>query len=50
MRIRFILGEDAVNQDNHQESHPIFSEMQEFHNDEGTDGEWKETARYYITN
>lgn len=42
MRVRFILGEAA---DQQIECHPIFSEMEEYVGEFGSEGEWKETAR-----
>jgi len=43
MRVQFILGEDA--DQSGLQSHPIFSEMEEFNCELGSEGEWKETAR-----
>lgn len=48
MRVRFILGEDA-DKPGQNEPHPVFSEMEEFKTDDGTDGEWKEVARYFFS-
>lgn len=45
MRVRFILGEDADNP-GQIEPRPVFSEMEEFKSEDGTDGQWKEIARY----
>uniref|UniRef100_A0A0P5GM72 Anion exchange protein n=1 Tax=Daphnia magna TaxID=35525 RepID=A0A0P5GM72_9CRUS len=45
MRVRFILGEDA-DKPGQNEPRPIFSEMEEFKSEDGTDGEWKEVARW----
>lgn len=47
MRVRQILGEEG-NQDSGKQFdfHPIFSEMEEYTSELGTEGEWKETARY----
>ena len=44
MRVRFILGEDA-DKPGQNEPRPVFSEMEEFKSENGTDGEWKEVAR-----
>lgn len=43
--MRFILGEDADNP-GQMEPRPVFSEMEEFKTEDGTDGQWKEIARY----
>ena len=45
MRVRFILGDYADHPGQH-DLRPIFSEMEEFNCDTGSDGQWKETARY----
>jgi hypothetical protein len=47
MRVRFILGEDA-DKPGQNEPRPVFSEMEEFKSEDGTDGEWKEVARYVV--
>ena len=44
MRVRFILGDYADHPGQH-ELRPIFSEMEEFNCETGSDGQWKETAR-----
>ncbi len=44
MRVHFILGEDA-DKPGQNEPRPVFSEMEEFKTEDGTDGQWKEVAR-----
>lgn len=43
-RVQFILGEEGEDDGAH-ESHPLFSEMEELHYQDGVDAEWNETAR-----